>query len=107
MTVVGQGAAEGGSADLQVSRDRGDGFAACAAGAGDGEGVVVAGGRADRTWGKRLAELTRSAVLDDFAMRGLTAAQADDLYELIIERAGRSRCLAIWTAKFPLRPRRR
>jgi hypothetical protein len=29
-------------------------------------------------------------VLDDFAMRELTAAQADDLYELITERAGRS-----------------
>ena len=28
-------------------------------------------------------------VLDDFAMRELTAAQADDLYELITERAGR------------------
>ena len=41
----------------------------------------LAGGRADRTWDKRLAELTRPAVLvlDDFAMRELTAAQADDL----------------------------
>ena len=29
-------------------------------------------------------------VLDDFAMRELTPAQADDLYELITERAGRS-----------------
>ena len=37
-------------------------------------------------------ELTRPAVLvlDDFAMRELTAAQADDLYELITERAGKS-----------------
>jgi DNA replication protein DnaC len=52
----------------------------------------LAGGHADRTWHKRLAELTRPAVLilDDFAMRELTAAQADDLYELITERAGRS-----------------
>ena len=50
----------------------------------------LAGGHADRTWEKRLAELTRPAVLvlDDFAMRELTAAQADDLYELITERAG-------------------
>jgi DNA replication protein DnaC len=48
----------------------------------------LAGGRADRTWDKRLAELTRPAVLvlDDFAMRELTAPQADDLYELITER---------------------
>ena len=52
----------------------------------------LAGGHADRTWGKRLAELTRPAVLimDDFAIRELTAAQADDLYELITERAGKS-----------------
>ena len=48
-------------------------------------------GRADRTWDKRLAELTRPAVLvlDDFGMRELTAPQADDLYELITERAGK------------------
>ncbi|WP_433444888.1 ATP-binding protein [Nonomuraea sp. CA-141351] len=34
--------------------------------------------------------LTRPAVLvlDDFGMRELTAAQADDLYELITERDG-------------------
>src|SRR5204862_2395216 len=52
----------------------------------------LAGGRADLTWDKRLRELTRPAVLilDDFGMRELTAAQADDLYELITERAGRS-----------------
>ena len=50
----------------------------------------LAGGHADRTWGARLRELARPAVLilDDFAMRELTAAQADDLYELISERAG-------------------
>jgi DNA replication protein DnaC len=50
----------------------------------------LAGGRADRTWDKRLAELTRPAVLvlDDFGMSELTALQADDLYELITERAG-------------------
>jgi DNA replication protein DnaC len=52
----------------------------------------LAGGHADHTWHKRLAELTRPAVLilDDFAMRELTAAQADDLYELISDRAGKS-----------------
>lgn len=52
----------------------------------------LAGGRADHTWDKRLAELTRPAVLvlDDFGMRELTTAQADDLYELTTERAGRS-----------------
>jgi DNA replication protein DnaC len=52
----------------------------------------LAGGHADGTWGRRLRELARPAVLimDDFGMRELTARQADDLYELINERAGRS-----------------
>jgi len=51
----------------------------------------LAGGHADNTWTRRLAELARPAVLvlDDFAMRELTATQADDLYELVRERAGR------------------
>ena len=49
----------------------------------------LAGGHADRTWPKRLGELVRPAllILDDFAIRELTAQQADDLYELISERA--------------------
>lgn len=52
----------------------------------------LAGGHADRTWDKRLREFTRPdiLVLDDFGMRELTATQADDLYELITERSGRS-----------------
>lgn len=52
----------------------------------------LAGGHADGTWTKRLRELARPPVLilDDFGMRELTARQADDLYELINERAGRS-----------------
>jgi DNA replication protein DnaC len=55
----------------------------------------LAGGHADRTWHKRLRDLARPAVLilDDFAMRELTPAQADDLYELIGERAGSSMIL--------------
>ncbi|HWT48727.1 MAG TPA: IS21-like element helper ATPase IstB [Mycobacterium sp.] len=50
--------------------------------------ATLAGGHADRTWDKRLREFVRPAVLilDDFGMRELTAAQADDLYELISER---------------------
>jgi DNA replication protein DnaC len=74
----------------------------------------LAGGHADLTWDKRLRELTRPAVLilDDFGMRELTAAQADDLYELITERAGRSliltsnRAPADWYPPVP-QPRRR
>jgi DNA replication protein DnaC len=69
----------------------------------------LAGGHADRTWDKRLRELIRPAVvvLDDFAMREFTAAQADDLYELITERAGKSiiftsnRAPADWYPLFP------
>lgn len=55
----------------------------------------LAGGRADHTWDKRLGELTRPTVLvlDDFGMRELTASQADDFYELITERAGKSMIL--------------
>jgi DNA replication protein DnaC len=69
----------------------------------------LAGGRADHTWDKRLRELARPAalVLDDFAMRELSAVQADDLYELITERAGKSviftsnRAPADWYPLFP------
>ncbi len=69
----------------------------------------LAGGRADRTRDKRLAELTRPAVLvlDDFAMRELTAVQADDLYELVTDRSGTSlvltsnRAPADWYPLFP------
>jgi DNA replication protein DnaC len=69
----------------------------------------LAGGKADHTWDKRLRELTRPAVLvlDDFAMRELAAPQADDLYELITERSGKSliltsnRAPADWYPLFP------
>ncbi|MDQ0904809.1 DNA replication protein DnaC [Streptomyces canus] len=37
--------------------------------------------KAWRTWG---------LILDDFAMRQLSPSQADDLYELVSERQGRS-----------------
>ncbi|WP_107101576.1 IS21-like element helper ATPase IstB [Streptomyces prasinus] len=52
----------------------------------------LAGGHADRTWDKRLRELVRPdlLILDDFTMRQLTAPQADDIYELVSERQGRS-----------------
>jgi DNA replication protein DnaC len=51
--------------------------------------ATLAGGHADRTWDRRLAELTRPAVLilDDFGMREHTPQQADDLYELVTARA--------------------
>nr|WP_328972833.1 ATP-binding protein [Streptomyces sp. NBC_00239] len=50
----------------------------------------LAGGHADRTWEKRIRGLIcpNVLILDDFAMRQLTAAQADDLYELVSERQG-------------------
>lgn len=48
----------------------------------------LAGGHADLTWAARLKKLARPdvLVLDDFAMREFTTAQADDLYELVTER---------------------
>jgi DNA replication protein DnaC len=63
----------------------------------------LAGGHADRTWPKRLAELTRPhlLILDDFAMREYTPGQADDLYELISERAQAARSLITTSNRNP------
>jgi len=69
----------------------------------------LAGGRADHTWDKRLRAWARPAVVicDDFGLRELTPAQADDLYELITERAGKpliltsNRAPADWYPLFP------
>lgn len=62
-----------------------------------------------RTWEKRILELVRPNVLilDDFAMRQLSAAHADDLYELLSERQDRSliitsnRAPSDWYPLFP------
>ena len=64
----------------------------------------MAGGHADRSWDKRLAELTRPAVLilDDFAIRQLTAPQADDLYELVSARAACGRSLVLTSNRSPV-----
>jgi len=64
----------------------------------------LAGGHADRTWPRRLAELTRPdlLILDDFAMRELTATQADDLYELVSERAQTNRSLILTSNRSPV-----
>ncbi|MEU6814645.1 ATP-binding protein [Streptomyces sp. NPDC046860] len=69
----------------------------------------LAGGHGDRTWEKRVRELVRPDVLtlDDFAMRQLSAAQADELYELVSERQERSliitsnRAPSDWYPLFP------
>lgn len=69
----------------------------------------LAGGHADRTWAARLRRWARPdlVILDDFAMRDFTAAQADDLYEVVTERAGRSLILTAnrtatnWYSLFP------
>src|SRR3954454_15278413 len=69
----------------------------------------LAGGHADRSWEARLRRWARPAVLilDDFAMREFTVTQADDLYELISERADRSliitanRAAEDWYSLFP------
>ena len=69
----------------------------------------LAGGHADRSWESRLRRWARPAlvILDDFAMRAFSAPQADDLYELISERAGASvvitanRAAEDWYSLFP------
>jgi DNA replication protein DnaC len=69
----------------------------------------LAGGHADHSWPNRLRRWARPAVLicDDFAIRELSMTQADDLYELITERTGRSMILtsnrapADWYPLFP------
>jgi len=69
----------------------------------------LSGGHADRSWETRLRRWARPAllVLDDFAMREFTGPQADDLYELISERAGRpviitaNRATEDWYSLFP------
>ena len=63
----------------------------------------LAGGHADRSWPQRLTELVRPHVLilDDFAMREYTAVQADDLYELISERAQNGRSLIATSNRSP------
>jgi DNA replication protein DnaC len=72
----------------------------------------LAGGHADRSFEARVRKLAKVTVLicDDFAMREFTAAQADDLYELLTERVGRpgksliltsNRSPADWYPLFP------
>ncbi len=50
----------------------------------------MAGGHAGRSFTARVRKLAKITVLitDDFAMREFTPAQADDLHELLSERAG-------------------
>jgi hypothetical protein len=64
----------------------------------------LAGGHADHTWPRRLAELARPnlLILDDFAMRELTTTHADDLYELIAERTRPHRSLLLASNRAPL-----
>ncbi len=69
----------------------------------------LAGGHVDRSFETRLSRWARPAVvvLDDFAMRDFTLAQADDLYELITERSGKpsiftaNRQASDWYSLFP------
>ena len=58
----------------------------------------LAGGHADRSFEARVRKLAKPALLicDDFAMREFTAAQADDLYELLTERVGRRGAPRVW-----------
>jgi DNA replication protein DnaC len=66
--------------------------------------ATLAGGHAERNFDKRLAELVRPPVLilDDFAMREHTPAQADDLYELVSARAATGKSLIITANRAPV-----
>lgn len=63
----------------------------------------LAGGHADHSWDRRLRDYVRPGllILDDFALRELTAPQADDLYELVSERAAASRPLILTSNRAP------
>lgn len=63
----------------------------------------LAGGHADRSWGQRIREYTKPLVLilDDFAMREHTAMHADDLYELISDRAITGKPLILTSNRAP------
>ena len=66
----------------------------------------LAGGHADRSFEARVRKLAKITLLicDDFAMREFTAAQADDLYELLTERIGRPGRSLILTSNRSARP---
>src|SRR4051812_6606848 len=66
--------------------------------------ATLAGGHADRSYDRRIAELLRPAVLilDDFGMREHTAAQADDLYELVTARGAVGKSLVITSNRSPV-----
>jgi DNA replication protein DnaC len=64
----------------------------------------LAGGHADRSFAGRLRRLAKPAVLvvDAFAMREFSLAQADDFYELVCERAGKpGRSLVLTSNRSP------
>ena len=52
----------------------------------------LAGGHADGSWEQRFRAYLRpdALILDDFAMQEFTSSQAEDLYQLVDERVGRS-----------------
>jgi len=63
----------------------------------------LAGGHADRSWQVRLHEYVRPGVLilDDFAIRAFTDTHADDLYELVSERATAGRPMILTSNRKP------
>lgn len=64
----------------------------------------LAGGHADRSFATRLRKLAKPAILvvDDWGMREFTAAQADDVFELLQERLDRpGRSLVLTSNRSP------
>lgn len=64
----------------------------------------LAGGHTDRSWHTRLRRWARPTllILDDFAMRDLTLAQADDLYELVGDRTAARRPVIFTANRAPI-----
>ena len=56
----------------------------------------LAGGRADSTWDRRFRRYLQPnlLILDDFAMKELAPVQAEEIYELVDGRVGRS---SLWS----------
>jgi DNA replication protein DnaC len=63
----------------------------------------LAAGHADHSRDRGLRDYVRPGllILDDFALRELTATQADDLYELVSERAAANRPLILTSNRAP------
>ena len=71
---------------------------------GDAEGVgeLRAGQQRVASTSGLISSTFMALILDDFAIRELTASQADDLYELVTSRAAAGRSLVLTSNRSPV-----